>query len=50
MAERKTHGIHGEDALVHGRLALPKGTTVEQVAGIVQGVLEGVYGLDLGQI
>jgi hypothetical protein len=28
----------------------PKGTTVEQVAGTVQGVLEAVYGLDLGQI
>jgi hypothetical protein len=27
----------------------PKGTTVEQVAGTVQGVLEAVYGLELGQ-
>jgi hypothetical protein len=28
----------------------PQGTTVEQVAGTVQGVLEAVSGLDLGQI
>jgi hypothetical protein len=28
----------------------PKGTTVEQVVGTVQGVLGAVSGLDLGQI
>jgi hypothetical protein len=50
MAERRTRGIYGEDTLVHGRHALPKGTIVEQVAGTVRAILEAVYGLDLGQI